>query len=247
MWCGRDKCTSQASEIRTQSLPQTCQSRKNADFCSFCFPFFMGLQHWITWAHLGWHRLHIHMAHSLRLCVVKEKGHIAQASTKLPLRGLLFLYFSFLFNQEKNSEREGKAAPLSSVKALCMQRAALQVFITSLGWCARVFPRQPEGPWRGRRELWRHLTAGRDCSWGRRVLGQDRSYTGFSGLPSSDISWLFKAQLQVQCWQHRERKRGGKQNSTREILTRQAARMRQTWKLLPSFRILRQTVLYSLI
>lgn len=79
------------------------------------------------------------------------------------------MYFSSLFNQEESSEREGKATPLSPVKALCMQRAALQVSITSLGTeslCARVFPRQPEGPWRGRGELWRHFAgtaAGAGC------------------------------------------------------------------------------------
>lgn len=173
----------------------------------------------------------------------REKGHIAQASIKLPLRGLLFLYFSFLFNQEENSEREGKATPLSSVKALCMQRAALQVFITSLATeslCARVFPRQPEVPWRGRRELWRHLPAGRDCSWGRRCWNRTEATLGFFGFPRSDISWHSKAHLQVQCWQHTERG-GGKENKipAREILSRQAARMRQTWKLLPSFRLLR--------
>lgn len=173
----------------------------------------------------------------------REKGHIAQASIKLPLRGLLFLYFSFLFNQEENSEREGKATPLSSVKALCMQRAALQVFITSLATeslCARVFPRQPEVPWRGRRELWRHLPAGRDCSWGRRCWNRTEATLGFFSFPHSDISWHSKAHLQVQCWQHTERG-GGKENKipAREILSRQAARMRQTWKLLPSFRLLR--------
>lgn len=199
MWCGRDKCTSQASEIRTQSLPQTCQPRKNADFCSFCFPFFMDLQHWITWAHLGWHRPHIHMAHSLRLCVLKGKGHIAQASIKLPLRGLLFLYFSFLFDQEKNSEREGKAAPLSSVKALCMQRAALQV------WCMC----QAEGPWGGRRGLWRHLRAGRVGAGGC----WDRTEAALASLlcPAVTFPDFFKLNYKYSVDNtERERKRGGK-------------------------------------
>lgn len=105
----------------------------------------------------------------------REKGHIALPSTKLPLRGLLFLYFSFLFNQEENSEREGKATPLSSVKALCMQRAALRVFITSLGTEGQSVPQAARGTLE--REKGALETPWRDCSWGRSLLGQDRSCT----------------------------------------------------------------------
>lgn len=244
MWCGRDKCTSQSVwDQNSEFAPNVPTQKKKLIFVTSVF-----LSLWSCSTESPEHILDGTGYTSKWLIPSdsvwwREKWHIAQASIKLPLRGLLFLYFSFLFNQDENSEREGKAAPLSSVKALCMQRAALQVFITSLGTeslCARVFPRQPEVPWRGRRELWRHLPAGRDCSWGRRSWDRTEATLGFFGFPSSDISWHSKAHLRVQCWQHTERG-GGKKNKipAREILSRQAARMRQTWKLLPSFRLLR--------
>lgn len=87
------------------------------------------------------------------------------------------MYFSFLFNQEENSEREEKATPLSSVKALCMQRAALQVFITSLGteFMCQSVPQAARGTLE--REKGALETPCRDCSWGRRLLGLDRSCT----------------------------------------------------------------------
>lgn len=69
--------------------------------------------------------------------VKEKKGHIIQASIKLLWRGqhqcVLFLCFSFLFNQEEKPEAEGKSTLLSFVKALCVQLSALQIFITSLG------------------------------------------------------------------------------------------------------------------
>lgn len=144
------------------------------------------------------------MAHALRLCVLKGKGHTAQASIKLPLRGLLFLYFSFLFDQEKNSEREGKAAPLSSVKALCMQRAALQV------WCmCQGVPQAGRGTQGGRRELWRHLRAGRDGAGGC----WDRTEAALASLlcPAVTFPDFFKLNYKYSVDNtERERKRGGK-------------------------------------
>lgn len=214
MWCGRDKCTSQ---------PVWDQ---NSEFCPKCanpvkmlisvVSVFLSLwacstespEHildgtgytspWLLPSDSAWWR---------------EKEHIAQAGTKLPLRGLLFLYFSSLFNQEESSEREGKATPLSSVKALCMQRAALQVSITSLGTeslCARVFPRQPEGPWRGRGELWGHF-AGTAAGAGGVGTGQELH---LASLVCPAVTFTDFLKPSCKCSVDNTQRGGGKGNKT---------------------------------
>lgn len=118
----------------------------------------------------------------------RKKGHITQASIKLLWRGqhqcLLFLYFSFLFNQEEKScpgfttsLKQGK----SNLAFICKGTLCADISTTGFhciircgGFMCQCYPgscivRGWQHPaWERGRELRRQLTGGRDCRWGRR-------------------------------------------------------------------------------
>lgn len=128
-----------------------CQPRKNADFCSFCFPFVMDLQHWITWAHLGWHRLHIHMAHSPRLCVMKAKRAHCTGKHKTPLeRAPIFVLQLFVWSGEK-LWKGGKSNPTFLCKGTLHAESSTGSFhhITGHSSCARCSPGSQRDPGEG--------------------------------------------------------------------------------------------------
>lgn len=106
--------------------------------------------------------------------VLKGKRAHCTGRHKTSLERALFLYFSFLFNQEENSEREGKSNSTFLCEGTLHAESSTASFHHITAYRVDVpenFPGSQRDPGEG------EGSSGHTLQQGRSVLGQDRSYS----------------------------------------------------------------------
>lgn len=117
--------------------------------------------------------------------VLKGKRAHCTGRHKTSLERALFLYFSFLFNQEENSEREGK----SNSTFLCEGTLHAESSTASFHHITAYRVDVPENFPGSQRDLEREKGAlDTPCSRAGVCWDRTEATLGFFGLPSSDIS-----------------------------------------------------------